>query len=154
MNIHVYTNYKSGYTPSEITQILNNTIHFKYNEIQYTHMEDISPYLDEFFVSITENMFAYRDSNRVRKNRRFMKGLWHVLHQKQSPTIDEVMDHIGDIYSDNTKQMVRSNIRRGGWMWLSGVDGGTFGNTFVQEYIKRWKKLVETIPTTQISMDE
>lgn len=110
-------------------------------------MDDIIPYLNEFFVSITENMFAYQDTNRIRKNRRFMKGLWYVLQQKQSPTIDEVLDYIGDTYSDNTKQMVRSNIRRGGWMWLTGIDGDTFGDAFVKEYIKRWEKLSEIAST-------
>lgn len=106
-------------------------------------MKNIIPHLDEHFFFVCEGMLSYHDGKHVRKNRRFLKALWCVLQEKNSPTVEEVIDRMNGTYADTTKQMIKSNIKRGGWQWLEGTDGNIFGARFVDEYIRRCEILEE-----------
>ena len=104
-------------------------------------MEDITPYLEKHFFEVTESMFSYRTGKKVRKNRKFIKSLWLLLHTTKDPTIDDVIAHMRGTRKDGTIKMIRSNIHRGGWKWLEGSEGDIFGEVFVAEYIHRWELL-------------
>ncbi|MEA3471084.1 MAG: hypothetical protein U9R24_05165 [Thermodesulfobacteriota bacterium] len=101
---------------------------------------DVTPYLNKSFIKITEDMFAYYDGEKVRKNRKFLKGLWRTLPQKVNPTIGDVLKVVDTSYSENTKRMITSNIKRGGWVWLEGINDDVFGDVFANEYIRRWRE--------------
>ena len=107
------------------------------------HMKNIFPHLDKNFLPVCEEMFLYHDGHRARKNRRFLKALWQLLHEGGVPsnnnfiTVEDVVERIEGTLSKHTKRMMRSNIKRGGWQWLEGENGNIFGAIFVNEYIRR-----------------
>lgn len=107
-------------------------------------MKNIIPHLGEHFFFVCEGMLSYHDGEHVRKNRRFLKALWSMLQEKNSPTVEEVIDRMDGAYADTTKQMIKSNIKRGGWQWLEGTDGNIFGTRFVDEYVRRCELLKES----------
>jgi hypothetical protein len=100
-------------------------------------MENIIPHLNKHFFFVCEGMLAYADGTKVRKNRRFLKALWHLLREQNAPTVEDVIERMGDTVAENTKRMIKSNIKRGGWRWLEGADGNVFGGRFVDEYVRR-----------------
>lgn len=104
-------------------------------------MKNIIPHLGKHFFFVCEGMLSYHDGHHVRKHRTFLKALWHLLQEKNSPTIEEVIDRTGSTRAESTKQMMRSNIKRGGWRWLEGEDGNIFGERFVDEYVRRCELL-------------
>ena len=97
-----------------------------------------SKYLSWRFMDVVGDMFGYYDGSKYRRNKEFFKSLWVVLHTQEAVTIDDVFNNMDIPYSKNTKQMIRSNIKRGGWQWLEGLDGDIFGRRFELEYIRLW----------------
>lgn len=82
-------------------------------------------------------MLGYHDGQKVRKNRKFLKALWELLRELNTPTVEDVIEHMGGARAENTKQMIKSNIKRGGWQWLEGAEGNIFGERFINEYVRR-----------------
>jgi len=104
-------------------------------------MRNIIPHLGKHFFFLCEGMLSYYDGHHVRKHRGFLKALWHLLREKNAPTIEEVIERMGGTRAESTKQMIRSNIKRGGWQWLEGDDNNVFGVGFVNEYVRRCELL-------------
>lgn len=104
-------------------------------------MSNIIPHLGKHFFFVCEGMLSYDDGKHIRKNRRFLKALWSMLREKNSPTVEEVIARMNGTYADTTKQMIKSNIKRGGWQWLEGTDGNIFGERFANEYVRRCELL-------------
>lgn len=106
-------------------------------------MKNITPHLKKHFVFVCEGMLSYYDGKQTRKNRRFVKALWQILRYETLPSvdnsisIDNVLEHMGTAVTKNTKKMIKSNIKRGGWQWLEGANGDLFGERFVDEYVRR-----------------
>jgi len=112
-------------------------------------MKNIIPHLNKHFFLVCESMLAYNDGKKIRKNRKFLKALWQLLLEKNSPTVEDVLERMAGATAETTKQMIKSNIKRGGWKWLEGDDGNVFGPRFVDEYIRRCE-LLETSEVIEI----
>ena len=111
-------------------------------------MKNIIPHLDKHFMFVCESMLSYHDGRHIRKNRKFLKTLRKLLLEKNGPTVEEVIGRMDGIRAETTNQMIKSNIKRGGWKWLEGEDGDVFGSVFVDEFVRRCElidnsKLVE-----------
>lgn len=119
-------------------------------------MQNVIPHLNKHFFFVCEEMLAYHDGVKVRKNRKFLKALWNILrHEKLSArgdpiTVEDVIEYMDAALADTTKAMIKSNIKRGGWQWLEGVDGNEFGERFIDEYIRRCE-LLETPEVIKIA---
>lgn len=113
-------------------------------------MKNIIPHLDKHFIFVCESMLSYHDGHHVRKNRKFLKTLRQLLYEKNFPTVGEVISRMEGTRAETTKQMIKSNIKRGGWKWLEGEDGEVFGAIFVNEFVRRCElidasKLIEVM---------
>ena len=95
-------------------------------------------YLSWRYMDIVGDMFRYYDGSKCRRNKKFFKSLWKLLHTQENVSIDDVFNNMNVSYSKNTKQMIRSNIKHSGQQWLEGLDGDIFGKRFELEYIRRW----------------
>ena len=119
-------------------------------------MKNVTPYLNKHFFFVCEEMLAYNDGMKVRKNRKFLKALWHILRYEKLPargdpiTVEDVIEYMDTALAETTKAMIKSNIKRGGWQWLEGVDGNEFGERFIDEYVRRCE-LLETREAIKIA---
>ena len=98
-------------------------------------------YLEWDYMRIINSMFEYYDGDKHRKNKRFFKALWKILHHdpKGYVSIGYVFNTINDPkYAEISIRSISYGLKRAGSKWLEGLDGDLFGPRFHKEYVRRW----------------